>query len=54
VALDMWDPSVASVREHLPEAEKKIVFDKFHFAKHLGEAVDRARRREDKVLKARG
>jgi transposase len=54
VALDMWDPSVASVREHLPEAEKKIVSDKFHIAKHLGEAVDRVRRREHKVLKARG
>jgi transposase len=54
VALDMWDPYVASVREHLPEAEKKIVFDKFHIAKHLGEAVDRVRRREHKVLKAEG
>jgi transposase len=54
VALDMWDPYLASVREHLPEAEKKIVFDKFHIAKHLGEAVDRVRRREHKVLKAEG
>jgi transposase len=54
VALDMWDPYVASLREHLPEAEKKIVFDKFHIAKHLGEAVDRVRRREHKVLKAEG
>jgi transposase len=54
VALDMWDPYVASLREHLPEAEKKIVFDKFHIAQHLGEAVDRVRRREHKVLKAEG
>jgi len=30
VAMDMWDPYVASVRAHLPEAEGKIVFDKFH------------------------
>ena len=35
-----------SVREHLPGADGKIVFDKFHIAKHLGEAVDRVRRRE--------
>ena len=54
VALDMWDPYLASLRDHLPEAEKKIVFDKFHIAKHLGEAVDRVRRREHKVLKAEG
>jgi transposase len=54
VALDMWDPYVASLRKHLPEAEKKIVFDKFHIAQHLGEAVDRVRRREHKVLKAEG
>jgi transposase len=54
VALDMWDPYLASLRDHLPEAEKKIVFDKFHIAKHLGEAVNRARRREQKAVKAEG
>jgi len=54
VALDMWDPYLASLRDHLPEAEQKIVFDKFHIAKHLGEAVDRVRRREHKALKAEG
>ena len=30
VAMDIWDPYVASVREHVPEADGKIVFDKFH------------------------
>jgi transposase len=54
VAMDMWDPYVESVREHVSEAEKKIVFDKFHIAQHLGEAVDRVRRREHKQLKAEG
>lgn len=54
VAMDMWDPYIASLREHLPEAGKKIVFDKFHIAKHLGEAVDRVRRRENKTLRAAG
>ena len=44
VTMDMWDPYVASVREHVAGAEKKVVFDKFHIAKHLGEAVDRVRR----------
>jgi transposase len=54
VAIDMWDPYVDSVRQHLAEADEKIVFDKFHVAKHLGEAVDRVRRKEHKVLKAEG
>ena len=45
VAMDMWDPYIASVREHVPEADGKIVFDKFHVAKHLGDAVDRVRRK---------
>jgi transposase len=54
VAMDMWDPYIASVRENLPGADGKIVFDKFHIAKHLGEAVDRVRRRENKTLRAAG
>jgi transposase len=54
VALDRWDPDVASVRQHVPEAEKKIVFDKFHIAKYWGEAMDRVRRGEQKILKAAG
>ena len=32
VAMDMWNPYIASVREHLPGADGKIVFDKFHIA----------------------
>jgi len=54
VAMDMWDPYVNSTRQHLPSAERKIVFDKFHIAKHLSEAVDLVRRRENKQLKAAG
>ena len=54
VALDMWEPYVASLREHLPEAEEKMVFDKFHVAGHLGAAVDKVRRGENKTLRAGG
>jgi transposase len=54
VAMDMWDPYIASVREHLPEADAMIVFDRFHVAKHLGEAVDQVRRKEHKILKTAG
>jgi transposase len=54
VALDMWDPYVRSIRAHLPDAEEKMVFDKFHVAKHLSEAVDKVRRTEHKALKKIG
>src|SRR6201981_4166171 len=54
VAMDMWDPYVDSVREHVRETDKKIVLHKFNIAKHLGEGVDRVRRREHKALKAEG
>jgi transposase len=54
VALDMWDPYVQSIRAHLADAEEKMVFDKFHVAKHLGEAVDKVRRQEHKELRAEG
>lgn len=54
VAMDMWEPYEKSVREHLPDADGKIVYDKFHVAKHLGEAVDKVRRQENKQLRAAG
>jgi len=54
VAMDMWDPYINSTRKYLPDADRKIVFDKFHIAKHLSEAVDLVRRRENKQLKAAG
>jgi len=50
----MWDPFIASLEAHVPDAAKEIVFDKFHVAQHLGEAVDRVRRKEAKTLKAAG
>ena len=49
MSMDMWDPYLSSAMEHLKDA-KKIVFDKFHVASHLGKAVDLVRRRENKEL----
>jgi len=54
VATDMWEPYIESIKGHLPDAKDKIVFDKFHVAKHLGEAVDKVRRAEHKDLRAVG
>ena len=49
VAMDMWKPFINSARKHVPDAE--IVHDKFHIAKYLNEAVDKVRRRENRVLR---
>jgi len=54
VAMDMWDPYVASTRAHLGDADHKIVYDKFHIAQHLAKAVDQVRRAENKQLRAAG
>ena len=54
VAMDMWGPYIHSTFEHLPDAESKIVFDKFHVAQHLGDAVDRVRKSEHRRLLAEG
>src|SRR4249920_2905274 len=54
MAIDMWDPYIASLLAHVPEADGKIVFDKFHVAQHLGDAVDKVRRKENKTLRAAG
>ena len=52
VAMDMAGYYAAAARAALPQAA--IVHDKFHIAKHLGEAVDQVRRRENKELLQEG
>jgi transposase len=54
VALDMWDPYIASVVEHIPGGRDKIVFDRFHVMKNMGEAVNNVRKGEHRELRAEG
>ncbi len=42
--MDMWDPYIASIKEHCPNAA--IVFDKFHISKKVNEALDNVRKKE--------
>ncbi len=53
VAMDMHGPYIAAVIAAIPDAERKIAFDRFHIARHMGQAVDQVRRREHKELKER-
>ena len=50
VAMDMWDPYVASTIAHVPFAERKIVFDRYHIMAQMLKAVDNVRRREHRQL----
>jgi len=52
VAMDMWDPYIASTVAHVPNGRAKIVFDRYHIMKHMNEAVDTVRKQENRSLLA--
>ena len=54
IAMDMWDPYIAATKAHVPGAEEKIVFDRFHVTRYVTDAVDKVRRQEHKILMAKG
>jgi transposase len=54
VAMDMWEPFIASTAEHVPDGRSKIVFDRSHVMKHMTEAVDAVRKSEHRRLQAEG
>lgn len=54
VSMDMWDPFIAATKAYIPEAEKKIVFDRFHAMQYMLKAVDKTRQAEHKKLKESG
>ncbi len=51
IAMDMHEPYFRSTLAHVPDAAKKIVFDKFHVTMYLTRAVDATRRA---IMKAGG
>lgn len=54
IAVDMWDPFARSILEHVPDAEEKIVYDRFHIMMHVGKAVDTVRKREHRLRSSLG
>ena len=54
VAIDMSAPFENAVRAHIPDAQHKIVYDKYHVVAHLCDAVDKVRRHENKELRKQG
>lgn len=54
VSMDMWQAYINATLEAVPDAERKIAFDKFHVAKALGEGVNRVRGAEHWALRQQG
>lgn len=54
VSMDMWEPFVQATLKGVPDARRRIVFDRFHVMGHMVEAVDRVRRVENRDLRASG
>lgn len=50
IAMDMWEPYIAATKACVPEAEKKIVFDKYHVTTQVTKGLDKVRRQEHKAL----
>lgn len=54
IAMDMCAPYIQSVMLNVPFADDRLVFDKFHIAQNLNQAVDQVRRMEHRRLSAEG
>jgi transposase len=54
IAMDMWDPYIAATKDHVPGADKKIVFDRFYVMRQVLEAVDKVRKAEHRQLSETG
>jgi transposase len=54
VAMDRWEPFIASTKAYIPRGADKIVIDRYHIMVHLGKAVDTVRKQEHKQLTAAG
>jgi transposase len=50
IAMDMWDPYIAATKTYIPEAERKIVFDRYHVMRLVMDAVDKVRKQEHRAL----
>jgi transposase len=54
VSMDMWPAYINATLEHVPDAETKISFDRFHVAKHIGDGVNKVRHEENTELRHEG
>jgi transposase len=54
ICLDMWPAYINACQTSVPQAQDKMVFDRFHIMRHVLEALDKVRKREHKALSSQG
>ena len=54
ISLDMWPAYINACMAQVPQAQDKMVFDRFHIMQHVGQGVDRVRKEEHKALLQEG
>jgi transposase len=54
IALDMCRSYINACNQFIPQAGQKMVFDRFHIMRHVLEAVDAVRKRENRELQRQG
>jgi transposase len=54
VSMDMWDPYIAATKVFIPQADEKIVFDRYHVTKIVTQGVDKVRKNEHQELLEQG
>jgi len=52
IVMDMWPAYIHSTLAQVPQANEKIVFDRFHIMMHVSRAVDTVRKQENRQLAA--
>lgn len=50
ISLDMWPAYINACRKGVPDADEKMVFDRFHIMRHVIDAVDKVRKQEHRAL----
>jgi len=54
ISLDMWPAYINACQAKVPQADQKMVFDRFHIMRHVLQALDKVRKREHKALTKQG
>jgi transposase len=52
ISMDMWKAYKLAIRSTVPDAERKMIYDRFHVMKDFNLAVDMVRKRESRSLAA--
>lgn len=54
VAMDMWKPFIGATLAYIPDAKRKIVFDRYHVVSYVTKAVDEVRKLEHQQMMKKG